>query len=103
MGARAHMHTRKLSLDTVPESTASNGSMPWAPSTGNGLCPCSKARDKVEFPWRKLQKREEAELESHGISVFGALFAAKSDHRKLNSWKICCNHYLCSLFIMHLK
>lgn len=64
---------------------------------GKGLS-LQRARDKAEFPWRR-----EAELESHGISIFGALLAAKSDHRKLNSWKICCNHYLCSLFIMHLK
>lgn len=75
----------------------------WPAGTSPEFGPCSAAGPggKAEFPWRKLQKRKEAELESHFISIFGALLAGKSGTIAEPSWKICCNHYLCSLFIMH--
>lgn len=58
---------------------------------------------KVEFPRRKLQKRKEAELERSGTYMFGVLLTWSQPTPAKPSWKICCNHYLCSWFIMHLK
>lgn len=53
------------------------------------------------FPGRKLRRRKQ-EVESHDPSVLGALPSGKPGTRAEPSWKICCNHYLCSLSIMRV-
>lgn len=68
-----------------------------------GTLQAARPGDKIEFPWRKLPKRKAAALESDFISIRGTLLAGKWDTVAEPSWKICCNHYLCSLFIMHLN
>lgn len=78
----------------------------WARATRGrrvGTLQAAGPGDKIEFPWRKLPKRKAAALESDFISIRGALLAGKWDTVAEPSWKICCNHYLCSLFIMHLS
>lgn len=78
----------------------------WAHATWGrrvGTLQAAGPGDKIEFPWRKLLKREAAALEREFFSIRGALLAGKWDTVAEPSWKICCNHYLCSLFIMHLN
>lgn len=102
------LHTRACFF-SMPCPLGGSGPFPepsgHAPHGAAGWGPCSAAGPghKVEFPWRKLPKRKAAALERDFISIRGALLAGKWDTVAEPSGKICCNHYLCSLFIMHLN
>lgn len=100
-------HTGVLFLHAL--SSGGRGPFPeprWARSTTRGRwvgpCRAARPRDKAEFPWRKRQERAAAALGSD-LFPWVAHFSRGSGHRAEPSWKICCNHYLCSFLIMHLN
>lgn len=71
----------------------------WA--RGHGLSVPARPGDAASVSLRKL-RREGSRIRKERYSCLAQCSATRPPHAE-PSGKICCNHYLCSLFIMHLK
>lgn len=98
------LHTQACCF-SMPCPLAGRGPFPeprWALSTrGRWVGALSAAGPGTELSFLGGNGgKESGSVGKWFLPVDGALLAG---HRAEPSWKICCNHYLCSFFIMHFN